>query len=795
MSNITVAQYYGSFVNQKGETWRVEMLPGGTELDTDTATEIKFDADAPLDIEWEEHDKHEPIQGATLTIKAERPQDYAFAYNAMQPDTYVKVYRNGALFWTGIADGESYEEPYQRNDEAIVTLTFTDFGQWKRIKQAVPRQVMSVRELITIALNEIGIEPNALKVVASYYSCQYTAQWGDGTWVQGNELQDVCIDSSNLYNSDGEAVSLYDAIDKVLTPLGIRIVQRAGVVVVYDLNALYNHLNYTTADEQITWDSDEQTLLLDKVVDTYSVKFSPNGKSELLKAELDEEIKKAEKNPTTYTIQSLNSLGRKNDSPDYYQSFKFVHLNQGCTQHTLAAIHPKACIFTTIPLAGNAEEHTGIAWNAIVNQCENTNFATSSSSSDKETPQGIDNRNGGGYADTANPLLFRMPDVWCPANSQYVSGEDRYSQRYLQLKMDLLIDPRYNPMEEASNYNEKEQYEKLKAHIKLAYIPYSLTLLDANKKPIYRYVSQLITTTTEHVGGTTTQSYYKTAWEKIDNTTTPTETKNYLAYYSHSKLKSCNDGSALTGWQTNNPKEPFCLYAERHSEDTEYSKAFPTNGELIPLPPVAGYLRLTIYNGIMAFTSILDKQTSDCFHPESASELSKDFATIVRTENVLLRYFLYKLPELNIVKGIKCDTTDIPDTTYEATVYAKNRGGDDISLDTDFGTDVELTSMQRGTFRTADNHRLLLRRTNTQAPWTIETDLLNMLISQYRQRCIMLKGECVTPTQPLTTFTDRAMPSSSRFIIKSEVLDAIKGTSTITFVELKEETFNPQNFK
>lgn len=785
MSNFTT-KYYSEFANQKGETWHIDIL---TTDGTTTPTEIKLDADDPLTIEWEERDKYEPIQGATLTIKAETPTDRAFTRFVTDDPLLVvaKVYRNGALFWQGCLDAENYEEPYQRSDGYVVTLTFTDFGQWKRMPFDLIG-IMPIRKVIEHCLEAINIPKSSINTLVSLQAAKDLDFNHTNQWDNDNDLNAICIDTSNLYDDDGTPQKMYDAVEAILQPLALRIVQREGCTTIYDLNALYKatYINPTDPEQPTTpiqWDSDSQTLQADEERQSFEVRFSPNGKTALINYDIDNHVRTADY--TDSVVVWENNPVTVGTGGDNFRSFAFLFTqDRKATEFFgLQYLNPRAQFFQTKSYMGNATDATGIAWMAMLYKYGDSTYSGRS----------IDNRFNGVYATAEAPILMQLPDTWCPAHSDYFKYDEnaQATSQYLRLKLQVLMDTRYNPFEDPSKADEqpKKDWDYIAG---VVYVPYSLVLYDANGTPIYQLISEAYK---EQRTPSSTYYGYRQEWQKITDTANFSPSYAFLAYYKDSKRTDVFDGKALNdGWTTNNDKRRLWFYATDRPQDSTYSKRFIQNGEQIPLPPVAGYLRLTLYCGLYVNrVTYKDGLEDPAYYPTKEKMMSKQDERTTSKFNYLLRFMLYKIPELSIVTGAQADDSDAPNAEYK--VVLPNTSIDDISLDTDFGTDVELTSMQRGTFRTADNHRLLLRRTNTQAPWTIETDLLNMLISQYRQRCIMLKGECVTPTQPLTTFTDRAMPSSSRFIIKSEVLDAIKGTSTITFVELKEETFNPQNFK
>ena len=68
----------------------------------------------PLEIEWQEVDKLEPVasSAATLCLFAERDRQFTDLYTVEAGSIRMDVYRDGALHWSGTLDTELYEEPF-----------------------------------------------------------------------------------------------------------------------------------------------------------------------------------------------------------------------------------------------------------------------------------------------------------------------------------------------------------------------------------------------------------------------------------------------------------------------------------------------------------------------------------------------------------------------------------------------------------------------------------------------------------------------------------------------------------
>ena len=201
-------------------------------------------------------------------------------------------------------DTEFYEEPYEALSGYVVSLTFTDFGVWDRLKYDLTG-LQTVGDIIDNAITRAGFMCGG--VDASLISTKLDAS-------TPLTLDSIKVNSSNFYDEDGEASTLAEVIAGVLQPLALRIVQRAGTVRVYDLNALYNN----ATREPIAWDGDSQTMSVDSVYNNAKVTWSPYAQGgELLPDTCwPEEIK------TPAYLTALNNLNGVTANGATYYSYR-----------------------------------------------------------------------------------------------------------------------------------------------------------------------------------------------------------------------------------------------------------------------------------------------------------------------------------------------------------------------------------------------------------------------------------------------------------------------------------------
>lgn len=272
----------GSFLSRAGVVWRVDIWKEGytsTEAAAITPGELDFPADEPLVIEWDDKSKEEVVCGSSCTLRIISPGDrtYADLYATSVASIGIDVYRDGELHWTGTLDPFQYEEPYERAWGYDVMLTFTDFGVLDRLRYNL-KGLQKMSDVLTDALTRAGLSAAQVDY-ESYVSSRHVpidnstpSAWDPSTTIEdeaiyfddgsgalrpridGNlpapiadsdrtttasaTLYTLGVVSGNFYDDDDEGSTLMEVIEAMLQPMAMRIVQRGGVIWVYDLNAL-----------------------------------------------------------------------------------------------------------------------------------------------------------------------------------------------------------------------------------------------------------------------------------------------------------------------------------------------------------------------------------------------------------------------------------------------------------------------------------------------------------------------------------------------------------------------------
>lgn len=847
-------RYTGEFVNVKGETWKCEIWQEGTW----TPTEISFDGDSPLTIEWDETSKEEVLCGATATLQVYSDIDRQFIdlYAEETGKIVLKTYKNGEFFWEGGIDCETYEEPYQEKSGYVVTLTFTDFGQLER---TIFRGsgTMSVRDYVDYARSVGGLTTSTVQVKTILHLGKYSIK--DGEVIETvdpkdtTDLTDIGIPASNFYSDDADSDndSVKDALEAVLQPLALKMVQREGKMYVFDLYSLYN-----AGREFIEWDGDEQTLGVDQVYKRCTVSLTGNATTDILTQDIECGNTSA-KSTTVYSDTGVwsNEDGGRDKARATYASFEFKTAADG---KGLEYIHPRARYFKTSK-AYEGSDDEGVAWLAIPDKLPSGNIMFSRCSRHTEFSEipyckyvadalRSENCVQQPYAKYLLPsrreILFQSPKYEVGASSCYLGAEspisgkikpkvyEDYNRPYLRLSLSLLMESRYNWLNENGAYNEPKLQQYLQNRLAIVYIPYSVVLFDEADKPIYYYRCK--PTIGHSLDTPVSPDCVAKQWCEFPygSTELPAGELNFLAFYDGSKRTAYCESGNMDGWTKNQDFARFYSFAGDTSvyNGDEFPPYTPEEGELIPLPPVAGKIQITIYAGANIYckhddvhdadysnfpivtktTYFIDDPTEQNMYDGYKNMNSyKDIAptpSTVRKYGVgfynasrifgYLRWWLYKDLKLELVRGTAADDFDSDDVEY--TAYVDSTAFDELSIETKCGTYTSLrdsggsgiyqflgdaSTMQKCADIAQSGYMQYAHIYSLGTTPIAEHSLIGVALSQFNKRRTTLEGECLLPSSYFRAFSE-ANQGDLHYMIKSEYLDAMAGTSEIKFVEL-----------
>lgn len=264
--------YWGEFRSVAGTLYRVEILSDDKSY---TAQRVYFPYDTPIEIEWNEVDKLEPVQGACLTLSLVSKADRQFIdlYSIEVGKVRIDVYREGKLYWSGMLDPELYEEPYSQKKDYDVSFSFSDFAPLDR-KKWNKTGICSIQEVIDTCLSESGINYTEL---VKYISTSIPET------KEPIDLATLNVLCENFYDEEGEAMTMREVLDETLRPFALRMVQKGGKIYLYDLNAICSDMIV----EEVYWDGTDAQLGVDEVYNNVKVTFSPYADAELINGELE----------------------------------------------------------------------------------------------------------------------------------------------------------------------------------------------------------------------------------------------------------------------------------------------------------------------------------------------------------------------------------------------------------------------------------------------------------------------------------------------------------------------------
>lgn len=534
--------YTGSFRSVDGVLYRVDILSSDTSFAS--SQEVKFAYDTPVEIEWNEVDKLEPVQGSCLTLTLQSLKDRQFInlYSIEVGTMRADVYRNGKLYWSGQLDTELYEEPYSEKTDYDVTFSFSDFAVLDRVKWS-KTGVCTIQDVIDTCIAAMGIKYNGVQKFISTKTSQY------GSAINFSSLY---VLNDNFYDEDGEAMTMREVLDEVLRPFALRMVQKGGYLYIFDMNAVYSDMD----TEEVWWKGDDAYLGVDVVYNNVKVTFSPYADAKLVNTELEHDNVLPDKEATRKYLMDY-------DWDNAADGFRIVVGDQDDLPMTLA----NGAKYYRIDSDFSGNDEAGVIWGYKGNG--KTNYSQLLLNSFVKA------RNNG--VCTSVPIISTKPSFL-----GYVS----YKRTSFKLKvtLDLLFDVRYNPFEDASDKNESGNWERLNDWCNVGYVPVMLYLKDASGKILYHY---------ENSGVIDLDGYKHTAANSKWVSGAGKWGCMWLCYYDWDNRKS---KTGFGGWSKNKP-----IIGYYRGGLPKKWKAMG-DGEFIDLPPYnGGFLELHIGRGIYQF--------------------------------------------------------------------------------------------------------------------------------------------------------------------------------------------------
>ena len=825
-------RYKGGFVSQKGEQWWIEIqMREDVYIMPQVTSELTFPADDPAVIEWDAKAKEEVLQGSSLTLKIESPGDrtYLDLYTVDPTAVRAVVYRDsiatGNVFWVGMLDPEFYEEPYERADKYDVMLTFTDFGVFRRFKPSLPQEINTLEDYLNEAITLAGYA-DILKI-KDHISTRI--RFKDNNIFLG-VLSGCYMRRSNFTDEEGEVMNYNEVLEGIFQPLGIRLIQRSGYLVVYDLETIATDTG-TFAAVPVEWDGYRQTLSTDKVANKAKVVFSPYGNATLLNDEIEpDDVKDNITGGGSMLVWdsldgSYETEGEaQKEIGEYIDGFRFnVGLCKG--DFNKAELSDKAMLFYNTPIYTGTDD-AGIAtmYPAYPRDPEGveSTFKPSAEAVYKHYEYWQEDSS---VWSTTPPTFDSAPIVKGTVPKPFYGnneGEDKYYNEWrapdelfrtkgvrveagnhdLRISLPVIFDGHYNPFNTSAKFNgtyrqqswgvwtdytgdSKPTYsESFKSFFTWVYIPVRILLYgddgsvwhfynyDLGPQNLQRGMTSSIPSRFEH---TTTRCKWlegEGEWNVC-----------WLCYYDFDDREK---GTGIgQGWKTN---KPICV---NYTGDLPETWQKREEGEYIPAPPVSGTLVIHVGTGIVAALKTGAYSIYNPPHIISQDKIVAEDGAVAYMYRQFLRWMLYQLPKIEMVDSSTGEKIECDDIEYTGIV--NETALEDIEINTICGTGAP--AFARGVYLMKSNGdtpqdvtgfvpvEQLTRADRTDCP---EQLLIGTLFSQYHDRCVMLSGEMVLPQSRagVLVYSDANMPGK-RFMMKGEVISLIGGTTDAVLVEVK----------
>lgn len=762
-------RYMGEFLSREGVTWRVE-LRQEAPAPFDEIGALTFEANQALTIEWTEKKKEEVICGSVATIQIESPGDrtYEELYTIEVGQIRMDVYRNGALYWSGMLDPEFYEEPYERAANYEVSLSFSDFGILQRKKYALAG-MLTVKDVLDMCLREAGIIHTGID-----QSLISTSLYG----ADPLNLSDIKVRSDNFYDEDGEASTLEDVLIGILQPLGLRMVQRCGKIYIYDLNGLYSKAKSAEA----VWSGDSSTMGVDVVYNNAKITWSTYAQSGNL---APTECWKHKTDPNLYNI---NNTSYRTYEGSNYMSFHYstdlldwidatdagftLWINKEGNNAELS--EDLACQFFKIVPQYDGSEAEGIMLLHPVVEAYKVGDNKNWHAEARYGRVGINPAYMQGTTVDIDRFIFKSSHVWMPpANNP--------NDLLIRISLEMLLDPRWNPFEQATNYmtyiEQKDWQDQWKARGNYLYVPVTIKFKPDDSNTIYCWDNRYICT---QGVGSPVKNLYGTfgSWAKYDATKDDKPNVwGWLCYYDPNDRK---EGSGVAqGWKKNRPAiNPHTAQMASILENAD-------DGQYIPYPNMGGgelWIEVRL-DGWMISDGGVNLSSTDIIDTYGLF-----YGDTMRSPKV--NWILCKLPEIEIVNNVQFDAAiNTDDVEYSAQINANAK--DDIEIDTVCGTKVGGVPTARGAYFNASTGKQIteLYRAGRKAP--AEQLLIGTLYSQFAERRTKLSGEIELHPDPLVTYTEQNQ-YGKKFILTGETQDCIADTTQATIIELRPDEYDKQ---
>lgn len=645
-------RYEGSFLSHSDVSWTVKIFQVAEEAFPEVG-ELRFDAEEPLVVEWEDVKKQGTVQGSTLTLQLDSPSDreYVHLYTISPRGVQVRVFRQEVLWWVGVMDSELYEEPYERENHYTVTLTFSDFAIADRLLLDQTGTVTLFELLHSLFKRGALYTTDGDKSQeAEEFLARLDTSLISTTLPEEEEAkltpQRVAVSVSSFKEDEEEPETLRGALEKVMQPLGLRLVQKAGKLWLYDLHGLY----LFGQRRPVTWNGAEQTLSVDSVMKAVSIKFKPEDEDAISPDVATPLLYKGGCNGRAGYVNSYVFYSNKRAANDWHAEFGIFNghtVPNTATEklglsHVLlldssmgsgpAYIHPRAA-YARIVQCFSGDRKDFVLWRtqpdlAPVVNAYNTGYVygvrteivqkgkdylrLDSDAAAVPAANFFANNADRSLLGTDNVLL-RTDPVYLPkidettTDSRYpkfdsVNGDGTWKFSMftgkvftygLRLSIPLLVSPRYNLFGGDEDWNDKGNAQLLTDNLRAIFLPVRVRLRDSNNIVIYHWDNYMMEGADKEVAIDTNKPL-----DMKDQWMTGDYEDGEWALLTYAEFE--NDANRPTGVKFSSSAQTNKGQVYAAAEYLNKYKRY--DGEILPYPPEAGFLEIEVGAGLRFLT-------------------------------------------------------------------------------------------------------------------------------------------------------------------------------------------------
>ncbi len=225
---------------------------------------------SPCGLSYEIEDKLGGIMNCKASISLLSKEDGVFQhlYSSKGRDIRLTIFRTSRpigsgdgfrpaitpikrVIWVGTLDPETYEEPYIRENNYLVNLTFSDFSPLKRVEHSF-KGLKSIQHIVRACINQMTFPTLTT-------SQNWRPSYAQYRWY-GSEFM---VDTA-LFGQDDKKMSLYEILNGILRAFNLTLVLREGQFVIANPISLSEQAG-TLPNHELVVRGDDGMLLTDRL--------------------------------------------------------------------------------------------------------------------------------------------------------------------------------------------------------------------------------------------------------------------------------------------------------------------------------------------------------------------------------------------------------------------------------------------------------------------------------------------------------------------------------------------------